>query len=98
MRAKHQAWHAPPRGPLAFVAAADISDCVEMRGHSGFALPGEDEIGSGAMLRRQEYPRQIFRRPGNGPELIDPPDDLVAKRRSSRPGNCRLYLAHAFPV
>ena len=77
MRAQHQARQA---GPIAFVTAADIADRVEMRAHAGLAHPGEDQIGGHAVLRRKENPRQMLRRLGDGPELMDPADDLIAKR------------------
>ena len=76
MRAQHQARQ--PR-PLALVAAADIADGVEMRGHAGVSHPRHQEIGRGAMFGRKEYPRQIIRRLGNRPELVDPAYDFVAE-------------------
>ncbi len=42
VRAEHQAGR--PR-PLAFVAAADVADRVEMRAHAGLAHPGQDQVG-----------------------------------------------------
>ena len=76
MRSQHQARQ--PR-TVALVTAADIADGVEMRGHAGILHPRHQEIGRDAMFRRKENPRQIFRRLGNRPELIDPADDFIAK-------------------
>ena len=76
MRTQHQARQP---GTFPFIAARDVSDGVEMRGHAGIFHPRQDEIGHGAMLGREEYPREPFRRLGNRPELIDPADDFVAK-------------------
>ena len=57
MRAQHQARQP---GTFALIAAADIADGVEMRGHAGISHPGQDEIGRDAMFRRKENPRQML--------------------------------------
>ena len=55
-RAEHQAWQARS---LAFVTAADISDRIEVRVHSCFTHPGQDQFGRRAMLGCQEDARQM---------------------------------------
>ena len=77
MRAEHQTRQA---GPVAFVAAADIADRVEMRGHAGLAHPGQNQIGGVAVLRRKKNPRQMLRRLGDGPELVNAGNNFIAKR------------------
>ena len=81
MRAQHQARQA---GPVAFVAAGDIADGIEMRGHAGLANPGQNEIGGDAVFGRQENTRQMLWRLGYGAETVDPADDLIAKRLMAR--------------
>ena len=76
MRSQHQARQ--PR-TVAFVTAADIADGIEMHGHAGVPHPRHQEVGGDAVLGRKENPRQILRRLGNRPELVDPADDFIAK-------------------
>ena len=73
MRAQHQAGQARP---LALVAAADIADGIEMRGHAGVPHPRQQEIGRGAVLGGEEDPRQMIRRLGDRAERVDPADDF----------------------
>ena len=78
MRAQHQARQA---GPLAFVTAADVSDRVEMR--ASFR-PRASRTGSDR--RRCGAPARKIRARCSGvseiaAELIDPANDLIAKRR-----------------
>jgi hypothetical protein len=58
VRAQHQARQT---GALAFIAAADISDRIEMRMHSGRAHPAQDKVGSGTMLFREEDACKMLR-------------------------------------
>src|SRR5713101_4743493 len=83
MRAQHQARRARN---LAFVAAADVSDRVEMRAHSGVAHPAQDEVGGRAMLVGEEDAREMFWRFGDRRQFVDPADDLIAERRVLWPG------------
>jgi hypothetical protein len=76
MRTQHQAGQP---GTFALIAAADIADGVEMRGHAGIPHPRHQEIGRDAMFRRKEDPRQMLRCLGNRPELIDPAYDFIAE-------------------
>ena len=62
MRPQHQARQVRP---IAFIAAADVADRIEMRGHSGRSHPGEDQFGRGTMLPGEENPRQMYRRLGD---------------------------------
>src|SRR6266849_5864749 len=87
---------------LAFVTAADVSDRVEMRLHSRLAHPCQDQVGCGAMLLAQEHACQMLVRFRNRSKPIDPADDLIAKGRVKgrvlQPGDCRIHLAHVFPM
>jgi hypothetical protein len=47
---------------------------------------------------RKENPRQMLRGLGDGPELVDPADDFIAKRCAARSAAGHFCLAHAFPV
>ena len=83
MRTQHQARQSRP---LAFVAAADVADRVEMRAHAGRPHPGQDQVGRGAMFPGEEDPRQMLRRLRDRGELVDAADDLLAERRfAARP-------------
>ena len=77
VRAEHQARQARP---LAFVAAADIADRVEMRTHAGVAHPAQDEFGGGAQLAGQIDAGELVGFFGDRRELVDPADDLFAER------------------
>ncbi len=74
MRAQHQARRA---GNLAFVTAADISDGVEMRPHSGVAHPAQDQVSRRAMLFGKEDAREMLWRFGDRRQFVDAADDLM---------------------
>jgi hypothetical protein len=54
------------------------------------------------MLFAKEHACQMRGRFGNRSEPIDPTDDLIAKGRIKgwflQPGDCRIRLAHVFPM
>ncbi len=77
MRAQHQAWQARN---LAFIPAADISNRVEMRAHSGLDHPAQDQVGRRAVLWGQENACEVVGGLGNRPQPVDPADNLIAKR------------------
>ena len=77
VRAQHQTRQTRS---LAFVTAADISDRIEVRAHSCFNHPGQDQVSRRAMLGRQEDAREMRRRFGNRRQPVDPLDDLLAER------------------
>ena len=93
MRAEHQAWQA---GRSALVAAADIADGIEMRVHAGFAHPGQDQIGRGAMLFGEKDAGEMLVVFRNRAERVDPADDLLAERELLQPGRSHVHPAHAF--
>src|SRR5947207_14631829 len=95
MRAQHQAGQACN---LAFVAAADISDRVEMCAHSGIAHPAQHKVGRRAMLFGEEDAREMLGRFGDSRQFVDAANDLIAERRVLWPGAWLLHLVHAFPM
>jgi len=95
MRAQHQARRARS---LAFVTAADISDRVEMRAHSGIAHPAQDKVGGRAMLFGEEDAREMLWRFGDRRQFVDAADDLIAEKPVLWPGAWLLHLTHVFPM
>ena len=95
VRAQHQARQARP---VALIAAADISDRVEMRAHARLDHPGQDEIGGDLVFGRKENPRQLLWRLRDRSELVDPADDFIAEQELPRAAARHFYIAHALPV
>jgi hypothetical protein len=95
VRTQHQARQ--PRN-LAFVAAADISDRIEMRAHSCLNHPVQDKVGRRPMLPGEKNAREMLWRLGNRCQPVDAADDLVAERRVLVPCAGRIHLTHAFPM
>jgi len=77
MRAEHQAGR--PR-PLAFVAAADIADRIEMRAHAGLTHPAEDEVRRRAQLLGEIDAGELAVFLRDRRELVNPTYDLFAER------------------
>jgi hypothetical protein len=50
------------------------------------------------MLPGEKNPRQVLRRLGDRRQLIDPADDLIAKRQGLRQGAFCIRLVHDFPM
>ena len=74
VRAEHQAGQA---GPVALVAADDVADRIETRGHARVAHPAEHEPARGDLLAGEEHARQavgLARVPGE--RLAPVPDTL----------------------
>ncbi len=96
MRAEHQAWQTR-RGAL--IAAADIADRIEMRVHAGLAHPGQDQIGRGAMLAREEDPGKMFAASSEiaASALIRPTISSPSESFCS-PAISHVHPAHALPL
>ena len=74
VRAEHEAGQA---GPVALVAADDVADRIEARGHARLAHPAEHELARGVLLAGEEHARQavgLARVPGE--RLAAVPDAL----------------------